>query len=337
MVILRCLRTVSLLQKRKGDSMSSNISNGNGDSQSRKSSFSREKQFGNSQSKEAVYTRDKQLDDFYDRGSFKEFDERRAGYQKAEEENAKLSAKFVQPAAPVINYNVGGGGGGYRDYQEEKEAHIKKELTEAKKLETERQIVLSRAKLEQETEEDNEFENRKNKRKGATEKNKWDTSFIPGYFSSIRTEMEQEIYDEAKRKANLGEQDRKNKALFLQAERKGEMAGVVDAHTHALSRLKAGAKVLAKNVKKDFVTPVVNGALDVVENPKNKRMVKNAIGAAQGVTKEIERDMLAYAKAKVIMNGTAEFNEEQVLDKDGNVKGFKRVFKQNGNRPPFAR
>lgn len=86
---------------------------------------------------------------------------------------------------------------------------------------------------------------------------------------------------------------------------------------------------------KDAAGYAVNTAIDIT-HPKNQRAVKGAIkgivGAAQGATKEIAKDMMAYGQAKAIMNGTVDYTEKPVLDKNGKVIGYERVYKPNGNK-----
>ena len=83
---------------------------------------------------------------------------------------------------------------------------------------------------------------------------------------------------------------------------------------------------------------VVNTAIDVAKNPdvhegikKVGRAAGKGLGAAQATVQTIGKDMMAYGQAKAIMNGTIDYTEEPVLDKNGNVVGYKRNIKQNGN------
>lgn len=77
-----------------------------------------------------------------------------------------------------------------------------------------------------------------------------------------------------------------------------------------------------------------NVVLDVVQNPKHHKAVKDIVKGAgkaiQNTTENLNKDILAYGQAKAIMNDTGEYTEKIVRDKYGNVVGVERNFKHHG-------
>jgi hypothetical protein len=101
------------------------------------------------------------------------------------------------------------------------------------------------------------------------------------------------------------------------------------------------AEDLILNEVKNAAQPLRNGLgyaknkiLDVVQNPKHQKAVKDTIKGVgktlQNTTENLNKDLVAYGQAKALINGTGEYTEKIVKDKYGNVVGVERNFKHHG-------
>jgi hypothetical protein len=215
---------------------------------------------------------------------------RRSGYP-GKSSDSKIPVEDKH--STVNNYYVGASRhDDYNAINEEREARIKKEKEQAEKLKVERKLLKQKANEEKQNEANTDFEHHK--------KSRWDRHNTKKNNFSKRSTTD--IIEE-------GGNSIAENIIWNEA-------------TNAAQPLKNG------------IGYAKNKILDVVQNPKNHKVVKDTIHGAgkaiQDTTKNLNQDLLAYGQAKALINGTGEYTEKVTKDKNGNVTGVERVFKQHG-------
>lgn len=256
---------------------------------------------------------------------------------KKEEPPKKQSSK-----SPIVNNYYGGNGGGYIDYhgiEEERQARIKKDLTEAEKNKTEKKLLEEQVTKNQMSDAKKKFEERK--------KSRWDK------YNEEKQGIEKDL---PKRKKNETDaeynlrvfgtfSDKTTKSRAVSRAKKSAIRAANEGHEAGI--IEAGGPNVAEDIIFDkfgrAIKPVKNAArytknkvLDTVQNPDNRKAVKDTIKgvgkAIQNTTENLNKDLMAYGQAKALMNGTGEYTEKIVKDKYGNVVGVERTFKQHGDK-----